>query len=449
MKRLRGYLAALGMVAACSYTPPGGGNTPTDSPDPQMDSPPPLPDAGSCVEASTACFTDNGVEVLQTCEAAGENPIISECTWGCIGDGGAHCGVVQPLGGGVLPEDLLPTKGQLLEAITIDANTDFNTDTGEITGGFTRPSGTGEINGIEWIERNGVGIFRMRSLTINGEINPRGDNAVALVALETITVNEKIDLIHCTDNVNPGGFDGGSVQGAGAGPGGGGASTGGDDNCSGGGGGGHAGGGGQGGAGNNVPRSAGGDIVDDAAIATLRGGSGGGGGRGGTGGQGGGAVQLAANGAITFTDDGEINAGGCGGQAGQNNKSGAGGGAGGTIVLEAPVLSFTAGAVLAVNGGGGGGGDAMSTNGGDGPTSLNAGTAGSGANQGGNGGKGASNITFNGDDGDGSKNGGGGGGGIGRIVMRTRTGMATTTGVVISPALGSGSPAKIVKATVE
>lgn len=450
MKRLAWLL----LLGACSFNRPDSA-APVDA---ITDSPPPLPDAGPCTAATVECFTNDDTEVLRTCGAAGEEPVLQTCPWGCLGGADPHCGVLQPAGGAVRPEDL-EELATLLPITIDDDDTVWNADTGEITGVFTRPPGTGVQNGIEWIDRNDVGIFRLRSLTLNGEIEPVGVRAIAIVALETITVNDDIDMVQCGQNEQPaGGFLGGA-SGNNPGPGlpalmgGGGPGDGTDNNDSGGGGGGHAGGGGQGGGGaggSATPRSVGGDIRGDEEISKLIGGAGGGGGRAANGGKGGGAIQLVANGAIVFSDKGRLNAGGCGGQSGQDNKSAGGGGAGGTILIEAPTITLDEDSVLAANGGAGGGGDEDGGNGQPGQPSAVAATGGPGANNGGKGGNGAAGTELNGEDGTSAQNGGGGGGGIGRILLKTLSGMVTGSATAtISPTPGAGSPTKIVPAAVQ
>lgn len=448
--RARWWIAfAFASAAACSYNPSTGGLGPSDG---ATDGPPPLPDAGPCTAAGAMCFTDgsNG-EVLQTCTAEGAQPVIDPCSWGCVTTGTAHCGVLQPKGDAVLPAHTQPQPGETLLDITITADTIFNTDTGEITGGVTRAAVPGIDAGIEFISRNNVGIFRMRSLTLSAsKINPTGVNGIALVALETIELGSEIDLRRCNEPQNPGGSAGGATKTAGGGVGGGGAGGGSSDNNSGGGGGGHGGGGGQGGAGQSEPRSTGGDFSGTPELLTLIGGGGGGGGTAARGGNGGGAIQLVANGTISLTATGRVNASGCGGQAGQNNQSAAGGGAGGAILIEAPSVVMAAAAVVAVNGGGGGGGDAGGQNGQNGGASLTAAGGGNGAANGGNGGAGGADQTFNGSDGISDRNGGGGGGGVGRIRINTRDGTATLAGdAVISPALVQGSTSTLGTATVQ
>ncbi len=445
MRRLRARLlatltVATTIVVACSYSPSPGtaGDAQVDD-----DAPPILPDAG-CAGASVACFSDgNGGTVLQTCTQAGADPVNTPCNLGCIADGSAepHCGVLEPSGGAVMPVDTLPKQDQTLADVDFDLeDITVNSDTGEISGGI-RPAGPETQNGIEFISRNNVGIFRFNTLTISEEsVRIRGLNGVAFVALDSIFVNEEIDLRDCSNAMRAqGGFLGGAPSGDGGEPTegkGGEGGEGNNDDSSGGGGGGHAGSGGQGGGGNNEGRTDGGTTFGDELITILRGGAGGGGGgnNGGRGGNGGGAIQLVANNAIVFNAAGRINAGGCGGQAGQNGRAAGGGGAGGAILLEAKTIATASGAAIVVNGGGGGGGDDQSTNGGNGGFSLTRATGGNGGGSGGSGGRGGAGETAGGENGDSDRNGGGGGGGVGWIRVNTLAGEAAIDpGTIFSP----------------
>jgi hypothetical protein len=437
------------IVVACQYQAP---NVPSDA---QSDGPPILPDAGPCASASKTCFSDgSGGEVLQSCSAAGADPTVTPCPWGCVSTNGAHCGELQPSGGAVEPADLLPVQGQTLVDVDLIADTTtINTVTGEITD--VRGPGAGVVNGIDFSIRNNVAIFRVKSLTISDDVNIRGINGIAFVALETIAINEDVELADCANsNAAQGGFTGGAPETLGNGPGGGAAGVGDNDDSSGGGGGGHAGSGGSGGPGQTEPAVNGGTTFGTATIDILVGGAGGGGGgnNGGRGGNGGGAIQLVANVAITFSGIGEINAGGCGGQSGQDQIAAGGGGAGGAILIEAPTITMAANAGLFVGGGGGGGGDRVSegaTNGENGRDDTLPAAGGTPGNNGGSGGDGAANTTLTGAVGLAGRNGGGGGGGIGWIRLNTRSGMAVTAGASLSPALGAGSPASIGTAIVQ
>jgi hypothetical protein len=451
MRRLSGgwSLAIAVVIAGCQYKAPN--NSGDDDVPP--DGPPPLPDAGPCPEVSKQCFTSGDTTVLQNCEAVGENPIIETCAWGCLDDATPHCGELRPSGNVLDVADLRPRPDDaMLLPITIATPAEIDTATGEIVG--IRTAGIGVISGIGFEARPGGGVFRFKSLVINERLDVANSNALAIVGLESITVNAEVDLSRCGGGqVSPGGFLGGAPnQPGGGGTGGGAQGAGGNDDSSGGGGGANAGNGGTGGGGATQAKPAGGTAFGDAAITALVGGGGGGGGgnTGGRGGNGGGAIQLISNGTISITGEGSINAGGCGGQAGQNQRAAGGGGAGGAILIEAPTVSLAAEAVVAANGGGGGGGDQDGVNGQDARSSATAATGGNPGSKGGRGGDGAVADVFAGAAGNDDDNGGGGGGGVGWIRFDTRTGTITIDQLaIVSPTISLGSPASVSTADLE
>jgi hypothetical protein len=355
------------------------------------------------------------------------------CNWGCIEN---RCAIVVPAGGGVNPDDTKPETFAALSDIVLPAGTTIDGSTGTITG---------ITAGFAFEPRGSIGMFRMKSLTINGQVKLAGSAAIAIVTDGPIAVNAVVDVKGaCGSNDSatlpgPGGFAGGLAAGANAvGPG----SGGGAIARAGGGGGGNGTRGGSGGTGPAAAvGGAGGAIAGTPTIEMLFGGGGGGGTDGaggrGRGGGGGGAVQLVSNTKITIASGG-IDAGGCPGDSGQGNgeDGGGGGGAGGTILLEAPIVDGDGGR-LAVNGGGGGAGDDDSDATG-GKSTLTRSQA-AGANSTGNGGGGGSGAAgaapaVKGDN-EATTHAGGGGGGIGRIRFNTRDGAVAFTGVS-SPSLG-------------
>jgi hypothetical protein len=368
----------------------------------------------SCGVAGTTCDND----VLHECD--GMTDRLTPCAWGCVAAATAHCAVLTP---GVSP--LASTDFDPNGLLPVDLSGTLNTSTGQIAGATNRAAGAGINAGIAYEVRSGVAIFRAARIHISSTLSLTGTVPVALVASGTIRVDATIDARGgCRTNglfsqtAGPGGHNGGGPDTAAGGSGNGGAGTGNDQ---GGGGGGHGGDGGDavtGGAGGS-PFGAGPPIV-------FEGGGGGGGGHNdGSGGGGGGAVLLLSNTSIDVS--GGINAGGCGGDPGSgSNGAGGGGGAGGAIVLEAP--SIVIGGVLAVNGGGGGGNTADSPSSGA-AGGLDRNQAAGGAVYAGAGG--ARNIR----DGENAPLvDGGGGGAVGRIWIRTRTGLVTVTGMM-SPSL--------------
>jgi hypothetical protein len=312
-------------------------------------------DAATCPMASLECL---GSDVLRTCTGPGAIAQDTRCGWGCFDADsvGAHCGVVQPAGGAVIPTDLqdLDTLAELaLEGATIDSSS------GTIVVGQTtvRSAGLGVISGIDYEVRGGVAVFRARSALL-GDLALTGAYPIAIAVDGDVAITGDIDARGpCTTKLGgPGGAAGGANHNGGSGAGGGG---GGNSQTVAGAGAGYGAIGGDGGAGMGN-RTTGGPTYGDPLIAALVGGSGGGAGGASVlqqsphGGGGGGGVQLVSNSRIILT--GTINAGGCGGLGGdQITASGAGGGAGGTVLLEAPMISL-AGSIGANGGGGGGGG---------------------------------------------------------------------------------------------
>lgn len=385
-----------------------------------------LPDASTCVAASTECLDG---ETLRTCAASGEAATDHVCAWGCRTTPFARCAEIVPAGSGVMPVDVAPSTE--LGVIVLEPGTTLDGDNGRI-GTLANPNqyrgsgAPGVMNGIDYQVRGPIAVFRFNKLQIAGALTLIGNRSIALVADGDILVEGIVDARGgCAgSNAGPGGFAGGFKQGGkGSGSGGGAGAIGANE---GGGGGGH---GAAGGSGGNGVFAAGGGPTGDATISVLFGGAGGGGGSGGassgSGGGGGGAFQLVSNSRILIS--GGINAGGCGGKTGTGgNDGGGGGGAGGSILIEGKLVELSG--TLAVNGGGGGGGDG-DAGGGANATLDRMPAAGSATAQaiGGSGGAGA---VPNGAAGAGGADGGGGGGGVGRIRINTKTGAAAITGIL-------------------
>jgi len=419
MGRVRSRLLAVTIVSACSFSTTLINNDATP------------PDAGPCKEVGVTCAGDE----LRRCIAKDDLPMIEPCAWGCLDGPPPHCGEVTP-GGALLTTDLVDDP-LLAPTVTLGAGT-INTDDGSI--GTDRAAGTGIVTGIDFFKRNTVSVFRFRDVTIDGPLVGSGSNALAIVAIGTITINGAVDMRGGCDGQDPGpgGTRGGNRATTGPGLGGGDGGDGGSNACSAGAGGSYGTLGGNGGKSNTQSTNpAPGEIMMNPEIAVLVGGAGGGGGGGsdndrGQGGGGGGAIQLFATGGIVFTN-GAINASGCGGNRGLANSCGGGGGAGGAILLESRTIMLGAGAKLAVNGGGGGGGDGG--DGSDGQLSLS--RAAGGADGGGNsgeGGSGAASAGLLGLPGQNANSAGAGGGGLGWVRLNTLNGSTTiTAGAVCSP----------------
>lgn len=400
-----------------------------------------VPDAGGCQIANEVSCVG---PTLRTCAQMGQLPVDTPCSWGCSSEPAAHCALLQPSGGAVVPDDL---DNAALGDITIPSvGMTVDTDRGTIDN--VRGAGTGPLNGIDFHIANRVGIFRFKKLYFQGlgigTIRIRGSNAVAFVASEGILIEAQLDVSGgCVGKTGgPGGFDGGDVAQDGEGSGSGARGAGVHDDASGGGGGAYGAGGGSGGGGQNRSVTAGGSATGDLLLSALVGGGGGGGGggtKGGIGGGGGGAIQLVSNGTIRIV--GGIDAGGCGGTGtGSGSDAGGGGGAGGAILIEAPRVEVSQGTHITVNGGGGGGADAPNTDGQNALTSTNRAKGGlSNSTKGGDGGDGGAGTSFTGTNGETKKNGGGGGGGVGRIRINTYSlsELSLSNQSVVSPPLGA------------
>ena len=447
-----GWLVAL--VGGCfSPAPPEG--SPCLSTE-QCPSPLVCSSSGTCASATADSGTEDGAD--PTCACAGDTLSCASgdraCELGCVTDPvGAHCAAFAPSNDVGIAE-----LDQVDASIVIEAEATFDTDTGEVTGGITRPPGEGLADGIVFgtddFQGAPLGVFWFSSLTIgvDAKITFTGSRAAVFVVETTATIAGTIDGTggQCTDSrcAGPGG-GAGMPAGSGCGIGANGVATLSADSGGGGGGGGAP--GGNGGTGTTGPAAGGvgGRSCLEASGEPLVGGSGGGGGAPGggmvlsNGGGGGGAFQLTALELITIS--GTISMGGGGGGGGMampaelNAGGGAGGGAGGTILLESITIQTTPDTTLTANGGGGGGGGGTGDvgNPGDpGAASLTPASGGLGVNTGGNGGHGG--VKGDGADpgGNANNNAGGGGGGTGVIYVRTR-GPAPLTGIS-SPAAGTG-----------
>jgi hypothetical protein len=440
-------LGAIGTaISACGFEAPNLREVPSDGAD-IPDSPPDafIHDAAPCASMVKTCVTE---DLLRECFQTGMLPREIPCDWGCSEPttGNGRCRTFLPSGGAVTTQDLDRTMAMAagLQKRTFEAFVStgtINTDTGQIQIGVgSRQSGTGVRDGVDFKVVNGVGVFRFLELELKGiqDIRVVGTNALALVAIDRISIEQRaqIDMRGtCTGrNAGPGGRLGGSSNASGAGNAAGGAGAGGNT-CTGGGGAGHSRGGGAGGGANNA-----GGTTGNATISVLVGGAGGGGGSNGEGGGGGGAIHLVSNGQIRFdaADFSQvgINAGGCGGSGG---GCGGGAGAGGAVLIEGRTVDFSD-AFISVNGGGGGGA-ANGGAGGDAQAMARAGggngTIGPGTgDDGGDGGGGGDRTQAPSNGGVRDQRGGGGGGGLGWIRVNTRSGMLGG-GAYFSPNIGT------------
>jgi hypothetical protein len=427
---------------------------------------------GAAPTADTGTPASDAADSAPPCTCASANSLAcsgstTDCVFGCSTDGGAHCAVIHPAGGGLSPDFLLRKD---VDDIVIAENKRFDTETGAI--GVDSLQRQANKDPLSFEVKDGIGfqivsldashkiaVWVARNITVNDghQITFRSSsNAAALVATEDIDLAGVIDVRGRQTNGEVCGDEGGSRIGI-AGPGGG--SGGNDVTPAGGPGAGHAApnqqggasGGGYGATGGNGGggSTAGGAAYGDQALSLLLGGSGGGGAAplggsyNGVGGGGGGAIQLLAMRSIVIHGTGGINAGGCGGKRGGDGDGGVGGagGSGGAILIEAPTFELRDTAVLAVNGGSG----ASNTQDGENGT-LNAEPPETptptlaGCGRAGNGGAG---LTYAGGNGTAASpastcGGGAGGGSVGRIRIHNRTGEFTVPGsAIISPTLGA------------
>jgi len=346
----------------------------------------------------------------------------------------------------------------------------IQTTTGEIRtcgGTVIRPAGNDLINQIRYTPLPGqkIGVFSLNQLSIGPgaelyvvgqpgpQEEPRGFALALLVAVE-VNIHGKLiasggpracyhDTACGITQGNPrcgaaGGYNAGTVNGNGYGPGGGKYLNDMSGLRYGGGGAGFGAAGGFGGK-QTSPPPAGGASYGVANLDPLTGGSGGAGGgenevnNGGAGGGGGGAIQITTLSAVSIS--GAIEATGAGGSPGRGStaaQGGGGGGAGGAILLEAPLVRLQS-ADLSTNGGGGGGGGTVNQT-----TAGNSGTTGTSRALGGtgNGGHGGAGGALN------VQTGAAGtdtpiGGDVGRIYIRSHTAGYLRTGTTtVSPSAG-------------
>jgi hypothetical protein len=405
-------------------------------------------DGGACEPRETRCSEDR--KTLLTCRMDGSGHDEQPCGLGCNTTATpARCLRLQP-SGSLEPDDYALATAM----VTFSGGVVLNTESGEITGGFTRPIGEGDKMGVTFrsVAQPGstvrVGAFGFAKLDIpaGASISFTGRNPVALLSAGDITLAGTIDARgDCVNTVGPGAQAGGRFDvnnGDGLGVRGGKSGATGVNAASGGGGGGYGHAGGNGGSGAGVAGGAGGQPFGDltSELLVLIGGSGGGAGGGGmlggAGGSGGGAVQIASNANISIS--GTLLAGGCGGRGAGAGGGGGGGGAGGAILIEGAKLDIASTAILAANGGGGGGGannaGQPGGHGGANATRASAGAAGGSGTAGGAGGArgntgGAQGVNVSGS----LAYGGGGGGACGRIALKTQDGAYTDAGALLSP----------------
>ena len=417
---------------------------------------------GSDADAANACTPGcSSPTTLHSCPA-NTPPTDQTCPLGCLASGTPHCAVLQPSAPVTAADLTAAGVGDLVVTTSLFVHT----DTGAIDGIRVANAvpGTYEVVagiGFALFAGSNVGVFTVKSLTVNDTISMqvKGKAALAVAAATTITIQGILDArgydaagVICDAEstsantaVGPGGGAGGTsgdATGAGGGHAG---------DVGGGGGGGFGGGGGNGGLSPGdtfAGASLGGSSVAFPPI--IAGGFGAGRSGGGGGGGGGGGVQLVAGSEIRIgggTSGGGINVGGCGGVGGAGalaQEGGGGGGSGGAILLQSPAITMITKGVLAANGGAGGSGAGRGPAGNLSdqpalPIPLSGGAMGAG-------GSGSAAAALSGSAGavcttnPGSCFAGGGGGGAGFIHVQNAAGTLTLpVGATISPSLGSAA----------
>ncbi|QRN94351.1 putative metal-binding motif-containing protein [Archangium violaceum] len=413
--------------------------------------------------ASSICFrVTGGCTALGNCT---EEPDPGKVNTTCMLASGTENGVCRasdgrcsrfPYAPSNFDPDAIPTASILPLATTCNITFNSTTLSWNPTNCVSNPP-----TPIELPQGNGMVLFALSTLNLNGELRLVGNRPVILAVYGDATLNSNI-LAHaegtapgaggslalaCEDRRGRGGVFSATWVGGGGG----------------GAGGGTTGGNGATGTGTGSTPGDGGNAGGDVFVPLVGGCSGGSGGGdlGGAGGAGGGAVQLSV--ARTLTVNQQISAsagGGSGGRFSTTNGGqvggGGGGGSGGQVLLEAHQLELGSSSRLTANGGGGGEGSGYSAIsqangdvGDDGSrTSANQAAGGTGdslaGGEGGNGGalnKSPGAGTAGSDVGVGAKgSGGGGGGAVGHIRLRSVRPCTINGSSVISPATNAQCP---------
>lgn len=404
----------------------------------------------SCVANTTTCQGDN----LVVCNAGGTVASATPCALGCSSSGSPHCRTMTPMFGVQRPSGTLPDL--LIDAnATLDISNCSNTPNSvTLTIGTASTSivGSPQIARATQALGRPICIVRFNKITIAAgfTLNIVNDTSLGHVLSLQATGDVQINGTLSFANTGSGPAPGVTVDAI---------ATGSGYTAPGAGGGGAARAGGNGGAcngcaGTNTPGGGGGAAITT-IDSTLTSGSAGGSVMNGlitygAGGAGGGAIHLVSLTRVVMATTGRIVLNGKGAIGNVNVRSmGAGGGSGGSLVIEAPMLSMSMGSIAVANGGGGAGGcpvcmgdfipvcdnadgehgqlSAMRAAGGD---CMGAGTGGYEAT-------GVTTPPANGANGDSSgfPFGGGGGGSSGFIILRGRAAanVMIPGGAVVSP----------------
>jgi hypothetical protein len=411
----------------------------------------------ACTPNTTTCQGDT----LVVCNGAGTVQSTTPCSLGCTTSPTTHCKALVPSYG-------VPGPSGTLSNLLVDANATLDLTNCPNSVGLTIGMisntlvGAPQVSGVNQTGGPPICVVRFGTITINAGVsltivNNSAGHVLSLQATGDIQIDGTIAFTNNAPGPSPGGD--GMVFGT---------KSDGDRQAAGGGGGGAAYAGGVGGDYNpdatilDRPGGAGGAVVTTISTRLTAGSAGGhvkdGTANAATGGQGGGAVHLVSLTRVILSATAVINLNGFGGAGIGFGHSGdlpaAGGGAGGTLVVEAPTLSVSAGAIAAANGGGGAGGCyscssvfCAHTNGQNGQLSSARAAGGDCAANLGDGGYEANGTAMPYDSGWPSDqaaatvSGGGGGGSRGFIILRGRSASSVMIagGAVVSPMPTLGS----------
>jgi hypothetical protein len=401
----------------------------------------------TCQPSTVSCQGDT----LVSCAANGTVQGTTACTFGCGVTPNAHCKVFQPSYVGTTPTGTLPD-------LVIDSNAVLditgcpNGSVGLSKGGVGTTLVSPQVANVVQSGGTPICVVRFGKITVMAgfTLNVVNDyatgNVLSLEATDDVSIAGTITFTNSHNGPVPGASStissgGGSSVSPGAGGGGGARSGGTGGPCT-------------SGCSTSAAGSSGGAAITNITTVLKPGSHGGAITNGmfvyGGGGSGGGAIHLVSMTRVNVASTGKIVLNGAGAIGNVNIRSlGAGGGSGGTLVIEAPNVSFSAGALAVANGGGGAGGCPVCV--GDFiPTCTNADgengqisatrAAGGNCNGAGNGGweaNGDLSPAANGNAANGASaiGGGGGGGSSGFIFLRGRSAANVTiaTGAIVSP----------------
>ena len=442
-------------ASQCNACKPGtsscnaSGNAVTCGPDGNPETPV-ICGANGCVNGVCNSCTPNTVtcngDTLVTCGGNGTVQATTACSFGCASTATSHCKVFTPSYGLSVPTgtqtDIVISDNATLD-LTNCANGSVNLTIGTTATTLMSP----QVSSVAQAGGTPICVVRFKKLTVMAgfQLNVTNDsttgNVLSLEGTDDISIAGTINFAYSGRGPAPG-ADANTMAGINyaiaPGAGGGGAVRAGGN------------GGACTGCNTATPGSTGGGAISDIRT-VLRPGSVGGTIRNGMfqygiGGGGGGAMHLLSMTRVTVASTGRLIANGFGGHADVTTRSlGSGGGSGGTIVIEAPSVTFSANALAVANGGGAEGGcpvcmgfQCTNAAGENGQLSANR-AAGGNCNGAGNGGweaNGDLSIPANGANANASAeiSAGGGGGASGFVFLRGKAGAnVTVTGAVISP----------------